>query len=161
MLAGTFVFVFAGTQLAGIHKLGDVLSPGLIDRTDVARIVSADREEADRIRRTSSLRNCTMKHTKPKRFDNNLIVIGAGSAGLIASLIAATVRAKVTLIERARMGGDCLNTGCVPSKTLIRSAKIAHYLQGCAPLWSARRDRHGRLRRCDAARSRYDRNDRA
>jgi pyruvate/2-oxoglutarate dehydrogenase complex dihydrolipoamide dehydrogenase (E3) component len=70
-----------------------------------------------------------MNYSRPKRFDNNLIVIGAGSAGLIASLIAATVRAKVTLIERARMGGDCLNTGCVPSKTLIRSAKIAHYLK--------------------------------
>ncbi len=70
-----------------------------------------------------------MKHSKPKRYDANMIVIGAGSAGLIASLIAATVRAKVTLIERSRMGGDCLNTGCVPSKTLIRSAKIAHYLK--------------------------------
>ena len=66
---------------------------------------------------------------KPARFDANLIVIGAGSAGLIASLIAATVRAKVTLVEQARMGGDCLNTGCVPSKTLIRSAKIAHYMK--------------------------------
>ncbi len=70
-----------------------------------------------------------MKYRKPKRFDANLIVIGAGSAGLIASLIAATVRAKVTLIEKGRMGGDCLNTGCVPSKTLIRSAKIAHYMR--------------------------------
>ena len=70
-----------------------------------------------------------MKHHKPARFETNLIVIGAGSAGLIASLIAATVRAKVTLIEKGRMGGDCLNTGCVPSKTLIRSAKIAHYLK--------------------------------
>ncbi len=69
-----------------------------------------------------------MNAVKPKRFDTNLIVIGAGSAGLISALIAATVRAKVTLIERSRMGGDCLNTGCVPSKTLIRSAKIAHYL---------------------------------
>jgi pyruvate/2-oxoglutarate dehydrogenase complex dihydrolipoamide dehydrogenase (E3) component len=69
-----------------------------------------------------------MKASKPSRYDANLIVIGAGSAGLIASLIAATVRAKVTLIERGNMGGDCLNTGCVPSKTLIRSAKIAHYL---------------------------------
>jgi pyruvate/2-oxoglutarate dehydrogenase complex dihydrolipoamide dehydrogenase (E3) component len=66
---------------------------------------------------------------RPKRFDTNLIVIGAGSAGLIAALIAATVKAKVTLIERNKMGGDCLNTGCVPSKTLIRSAKIAHYIK--------------------------------
>ena len=67
--------------------------------------------------------------TRPRRFDTNLIVIGAGSAGLIASLIAATVRARVTLIERSAMGGDCLNTGCVPSKTLIRSAKVAHTLR--------------------------------
>jgi dihydrolipoamide dehydrogenase len=66
---------------------------------------------------------------KPARFDANLIVIGAGSAGLIAALIAATVRAKVTLVEQALMGGDCLNTGCVPSKTLIRSAKVAHSLR--------------------------------
>jgi dihydrolipoamide dehydrogenase len=69
-----------------------------------------------------------MNYKRPKRFDTNLLVIGAGSAGLIAALIAATVRAKVTLVEQSRMGGDCLNTGCVPSKTLIRSAKIAHYL---------------------------------
>jgi pyruvate/2-oxoglutarate dehydrogenase complex dihydrolipoamide dehydrogenase (E3) component len=62
---------------------------------------------------------------RPRQYDTNLTVIGAGSAGLIASLIAATVRAKVTLIERGEMGGDCLNTGCVPSKTLIRSAKVA------------------------------------
>ncbi len=63
------------------------------------------------------------------RYDNNLVVLGGGSAGLIAALIAATVRAKVTLIEKGAMGGDCLNTGCVPSKTLIRSAKIAHELR--------------------------------
>ena len=63
-------------------------------------------------------------NARPRHFDTNLTVIGAGSAGLIASLIAATVRAEVTLIERGEMGGDCLNTGCVPSKTLIRSAKV-------------------------------------
>lgn len=63
------------------------------------------------------------------RYDNNLVVIGAGSGGLIAALIAATVNARVTLIEKGRMGGDCLNTGCVPSKTLIRSAKIAHEMR--------------------------------
>ena len=61
------------------------------------------------------------------KYDNNLLVIGGGSAGLIAALIAATVRAKVTLVEKHKMGGDCLNTGCVPSKTLIRSAKVAQY----------------------------------
>ena len=60
------------------------------------------------------------------RYENNLTVIGGGSAGLIAALIAATVRATVTLVEKGAMGGDCLNTGCVPSKTLIRSAKVLH-----------------------------------
>jgi dihydrolipoamide dehydrogenase len=63
------------------------------------------------------------KWLKPKRFDNNLVVIGAGSGGLVTAYIAATVKAKVTLIEKHKMGGDCLNTGCVPSKALIRSAK--------------------------------------
>lgn len=60
------------------------------------------------------------------KYDNNLVVIGAGSAGLVAALVGTTVRARVTLVERAEMGGDCLNTGCVPSKTLIASAKAAH-----------------------------------
>ena len=61
---------------------------------------------------------------KPKHFDNNLIVIGAGSGGLVTAYIAAAVKAKVTLIEQHKMGGDCLNTGCVPSKALIRSTKF-------------------------------------
>ena len=63
------------------------------------------------------------------KYDNNLVVIGAGSAGLIAALIATTVKARVTLIERHKMGGDCLNTGCVPSKALIREARLAHELR--------------------------------
>jgi dihydrolipoamide dehydrogenase len=66
---------------------------------------------------------------KPNQFDRNLIVIGAGSAGLVSSLIAATVNAKVTLIEKHKMGGDCLNTGCVPSKALIKSAKVASLIK--------------------------------
>lgn len=61
---------------------------------------------------------------KPHRFDRNLIVIGAGAGGLVTAYIAAAVRAKVTLIEAQRMGGDCLNTGCVPSKALIRAARL-------------------------------------
>ncbi|MDX1694721.1 MAG: mercuric reductase [Ketobacteraceae bacterium] len=68
------------------------------------------------------------KFNKPKKFDRNLIVIGAGAAGLVTSYIAAAVKAKVTLIEGHAMGGDCLNTGCVPSKSLIRSAKIVNYM---------------------------------
>ena len=69
---------------------------------------------------------------KPKRFDRNLIVIGAGSAGLVSAYIAAMVKAKVTLVEAHEMGGDCLNTGCVPSKALIKSAKVAHQVADSA-----------------------------
>ena len=63
------------------------------------------------------------------RFDNNLVVVGGGSAGLIAAYIASTVKARVTLVEEARMGGDCLNTGCVPSKALISASRVAHQMR--------------------------------
>ncbi len=66
----------------------------------------------------------TQNFEKPDFFDTNVIVIGAGSGGLIASLIAAAVKARVTLIEKHKMGGDCLNTGCVPSKALIKTARF-------------------------------------
>ena len=69
-------------------------------------------------------RQALRDYPKPKRFDRNMVVIGAGSAGLVASYIAAAVKAKVTLIEKHKMGGDCLNTGCVPSKALLRTAKF-------------------------------------
>lgn len=71
-------------------------------------------------------------HKRPKRFDRNLIVVGAGSAGLVSAYIAATVKAKVSLIEAHEMGGDCLNTGCVPSKALIKSARVAHAVADAA-----------------------------
>jgi len=70
--------------------------------------------------------------TKPKKFDTNLVVIGAGSGGLVASYIAAAVKAKVSLIEQHKMGGDCLNTGCVPSKALIRSTRLLAQLSRSA-----------------------------
>lgn len=70
-----------------------------------------------------------MSQNSSEKFDRNLIVIGAGSGGLVAALIAAAVNAKVTLIEKHKMGGDCLNTGCVPSKALIKSAKIASLIK--------------------------------
>ena len=64
------------------------------------------------------------RYKKPDHFDRNLIVVGAGSAGLVSAYIAAAVKARVTLIEKNKMGGDCLYTGCVPSKALLRSARI-------------------------------------
>ena len=70
--------------------------------------------------------------TRPKRFDRNLIVIGGGSAGLVTAYVAAAAQAKVTLVEAGEMGGDCLNTGCVPSKALIRAAKAAAEMRGAA-----------------------------
>ena len=68
-------------------------------------------------------------YSKPKQFDRNMIVIGAGAGGLVTSYIAAAVKAKVTLIESGEMGGDCLNYGCVPSKAVIKSAKIAEQIR--------------------------------
>ena len=64
------------------------------------------------------------KWRKPRRFERNLVVIGAGAGGLVTAYLAAALKAKVTLVEKHRMGGDCLNTGCVPSKALIRSARL-------------------------------------
>ncbi len=71
---------------------------------------------------------------KPARYDRNLVVIGGGAAGLVTAYIAAATRAKVTLIEAGRMGGECLNTGCVPSKALIRSARLAQQIRQAADL---------------------------
>jgi pyruvate/2-oxoglutarate dehydrogenase complex dihydrolipoamide dehydrogenase (E3) component len=74
------------------------------------------------------MNNASAAWKKPARFERNLVVIGAGSAGLITSYIAASLKAKVTLVEKHKMGGDCANTGCVPSKALIRSAKLLSHM---------------------------------
>ena len=79
-------------------------------------------------------RKLTARWPRPARFDRNLVVIGAGSAGLVSAYIAAAVKAKVTLVERDRMGGDCLNTGCVPSKALIRTARLVSDIGRAAEL---------------------------
>ncbi len=120
MLAGTFVYVNAGTQLARIDSLAGILSPGLIGSFVLLGVFPL---LARKIVEFVQARRVYSGWKKPARFDRNLVVIGAGSAGLVTAYIAAAVRAKVTLIEKHRMGGDCLNTGCVPSKALIRSAK--------------------------------------
>jgi len=126
MLPATVVFVNAGTQLGQLEGLGGILSPALLLSFLVLAIFPfAVKFLLAYLQGTRSL----ARFQRPKKFDTNLIVIGAGSAGLVTALIAATVKAKVTLIERHKMGGDCLNTGCVPSKALIRSGRIAQYLR--------------------------------
>lgn len=136
MLPGTAVYVNAGTQLGQLESAGGILSPGLLGSFLLLAVFPyLARAVLSRIKRRRGL----AAWRKPERFDYNLLVIGAGSAGLVASLIAATVKARVALVERHRMGGDCLNTGCVPSKALIRSARIAQYARraqefGIAPV---------------------------
>lgn len=124
MLPGTIVYVNAGTHLARIESLQDILSPGLILSFVLLGIFPLI---AKSIVSLVKKRRVYRGWAKPKKFDYNMVVIGAGSAGLVASYIAATVKAKVALIEKHKMGGDCLNTGCVPSKALIRSAKMIAY----------------------------------
>ncbi|NOQ41205.1 MAG: pyridine nucleotide-disulfide oxidoreductase, partial [Desulfuromusa sp.] len=124
MLAGTFVFVNAGTQIAQLESAAGILSPGLLFSFALLGIFPL---VAKRILGIFQARKIFSGHQKPVKFDYNLIVLGAGSAGLVSSYIAAVVKSKVALIEKHKMGGDCLNTGCVPSKALIRSAKMLSY----------------------------------
>ncbi len=128
MLAGTVVYVNAGTQLAQIESLKGILSPGLIGSfvlLGIFPLIARKLVELVKKRQVYA----RWAHVKPKTFDRNLIVIGAGAGGLVSAYIAATVKAKVTLIEAHKMGGDCLNYGCVPSKALIKSAKLAHQMR--------------------------------
>ncbi len=126
MLAGTVVYVNAGTQLASIDSLGGLLSPALIASFAALGLFPlAARKALQHVQARKAARD----FEKPRHFDRDLVVIGAGSGGLVSAYIAAAVKAEVTLIEADRMGGDCLNTGCVPSKALIRSAKTAHELR--------------------------------
>jgi len=125
MLAGTIVYVNAGTQLGKLDSLSGILSPGLLGSFVLLGIFPLiARKLLEVIRMNKVFANWT----KPSRFDRNLVVIGGGSAGLVTSYIAAAVKAKVTLIEKHKLGGDCLNTGCVPSKALIRSAKFLSHV---------------------------------
>jgi pyruvate/2-oxoglutarate dehydrogenase complex dihydrolipoamide dehydrogenase (E3) component/uncharacterized membrane protein YdjX (TVP38/TMEM64 family) len=126
MLAGTVVFTNAGTQLAKIDGLSGILSPGLLFSFALLGLFPLI---AKKVTDTLKKKKVYAKWTKPSRFDRNLVVIGAGAAGLVSSYIGAAVKAKVTLVEAEKMGGDCLNYGCVPSKALIKSAKIVHYMK--------------------------------
>jgi pyruvate/2-oxoglutarate dehydrogenase complex dihydrolipoamide dehydrogenase (E3) component/uncharacterized membrane protein YdjX (TVP38/TMEM64 family) len=126
MLAGTAVFVNAGTQLAQLESLSGILSPGLIASFALLGVFPF---AAKKLLAIVQARRVYAKWTRPAKFDRNLIVIGGGAAGLVSAYIAAAVKAKVTLIEAHKMGGDCLNYGCVPSKAIIKSARVAHTLR--------------------------------
>jgi dihydrolipoamide dehydrogenase len=121
MFAGTIVYVNAGTQLGQLESLSGILSPGIILSFTLLGIFPLI---AKKVIELLKARKVYAGIKKPEKFDTNIVVIGAGSAGLVTSYIAAAVKAKVSLIEKHKMGGDCLNTGCVPSKALIRSARF-------------------------------------
>ena len=128
MFLGTAVFVNAGTQLAKIDSLKGILSPGLLGSfvlLGIFPIVAKRIVESIKKRKVYAKWN----HVKPRSFDRNMVVIGGGAGGLVSSYIAAAVKAKVTLVEAHKMGGDCLNFGCVPSKAIIKSAKLAHQMR--------------------------------
>ncbi len=127
MLLGTAVYVNAGTQLARIESLSGIASPGVLGSFVLLGIAPW---LAKLVIGLIKRRKVYAGFKRPSKFDRNLVVIGAGSAGLVSALIAATVKAKVTLVEANEMGGDCLNTGCVPSKALIKSAKVAAMMRG-------------------------------
>jgi pyruvate/2-oxoglutarate dehydrogenase complex dihydrolipoamide dehydrogenase (E3) component/uncharacterized membrane protein YdjX (TVP38/TMEM64 family) len=116
MLAGTVVYVYAGTQLSELR-----LSAGLVVAFTLLGLFPLAAKKA---LAALKARRVYAKWPKPPRFERNLVVIGAGSAGLVSAYIAAAVKAKVTIVEKQRMGGDCLNTGCVPSKALIKTARV-------------------------------------
>jgi len=131
MLAGTIVFVNAGTQLAQLDSLGGILSPEIIFSFVLLGIFPF---LARKLVGFYKGRRVMSKFKKPKSFDYNMVVIGGGSAGLVTSYIGAATKGKVALIEKHKMGGDCLNTGCVPSKALIRSAKFMADVKKCQKL---------------------------
>jgi len=131
MLAGTAVYVNAGTQLGRIDSLQGILSPGLLLSfvlLGVFPLAAKKALDAVKARRVYA----PWAHKKPRAFDRNMVVIGAGAAGLVTSYIAAAVKAKVTLVESHKMGGDCLNYGCVPSKALIKTATLARQMRHSA-----------------------------
>ncbi|WP_283788646.1 FAD-dependent oxidoreductase [Bermanella sp. WJH001] len=129
MLAGTAVYVNAGAQLGQLDELSfaGIMTPGLLGSFVLLAIFPwVARTLINKVKKNRALK----AYQKPNTFDDNLLVIGAGAGGLVSSYIAAATKAKVTLIEKHKMGGDCLNTGCVPSKAIIHAASLAHEARG-------------------------------
>ncbi len=128
MFAGTVAYVYAGTEIAKIDSLGSILSPGLIGAFVLLGIFPLiARKVIDIVQQRKVF--ARWNAVRPATFDRNMVVIGAGAGGLIAALIGAAVKSRVTLVESHKMGGDCLNFGCVPSKALIRTAKLQHQIR--------------------------------
>ncbi len=128
MLAATVVYVNAGTQLAKVDSLQSIASPGLIGSFVLLGALPLLVSKALKFIKRRRV-YARWQSVRPARFERNLVVIGAGAGGLVSAYIAAVVKAKVTLVESHKMGGDCLNYGCVPSKALIRSARLAHQMR--------------------------------
>ncbi|WP_029525269.1 FAD-dependent oxidoreductase [Polaromonas glacialis] len=128
MFAGTVAYVNAGTQIAKIDSLQSILSPGLIGSFVLLGLLPLAVSKVLGFFKRRKV-YARWKSVRPSSFDRNLIVIGAGAGGLVSAYIAAVVKARVTLVEVHKMGGDCLNYGCVPSKALIRSARLAHQMR--------------------------------
>jgi pyruvate/2-oxoglutarate dehydrogenase complex dihydrolipoamide dehydrogenase (E3) component/uncharacterized membrane protein YdjX (TVP38/TMEM64 family) len=136
MLLGTAVYIHAGTQLAHLQSKADILSPDMLGALVLLGLLVGGMPIAaplllDKLRQRRALR--PWRGQRPKTFDRNVVVIGAGAGGLVSAYIAASAQAQVTLVEAKAMGGDCLNFGCVPSKALIQSAKVAHLARNAAP----------------------------
>lgn len=129
MLAGTAVYINAGVQLSKLDSLKGIVSPALLGSFALLGIFPL---LAKKIINIIKAKKVYSQFKKPKNFDYNMVAIGGGAAGLVTSYIGAAVKAKVALIEKEAMGGDCLNTGCVPSKALIKSAKVAHTIKKSA-----------------------------
>ncbi len=122
MLLGTLLYVNAGAQLSELQTPADILSWQLLLSFAVLGIFPL---LAKKIVSMIKARHVYRGFTRPRHYDYNLVVIGAGAGGLVSAYIGATVKAKTLLIEKHKMGGDCLNSGCVPSKALLKSAQIA------------------------------------
>lgn len=129
MLPATIVYVSVGTRLSELTSLRGILSPGLLAGLVALAALPYGTKS---LMREVRARRLMARWPTPKRFDYNVVVIGAGSAGLVTSYVASVVKAKVALVERHAMGGDCLNTGCVPSKAFLRSAGVAAELRRAA-----------------------------
>ncbi len=128
MLAGTVVYVNAGTQLAQLDSVGSILSPALLASFVLLGIFPWVAKSLIKLIKTKRLYS---GYCRPKKFDRNLIAIGAGAGGLVSTYIAAATQAKSSLIEKHKMGGDCLNSGCVPSKALLGSARYVSQVSRC------------------------------